>query len=357
MRVIVGRAVAILAMAWGAAAIAAPGEYWDSTTKIDMPGMPMAMPAQTFRFCMAKGLEKDPRSGMDKDCQLLESKMSGNKASFKMRCVKNGETMTGTGDMTFGPDSSDGRMTLTMSQGTVTMLYSTKRVGGACDSDEMKKKADAMVAQSNQQTAQMCAQFDLSGEVLSYSPEFFFGKDAVCASRKDAYCTAVLRESRKPYGYTVYKTPESQSILRSCGSSTDALKKAFCKAIDANNPEFVKGMGDYRLDRNIIKSDCPAEYKVYAEVTRKRYCEGRDYTEKQQMSLSDCLAGKQAPASGNDDGSAPEQSTNRPRALPNPGMTAPTPPPPPATPTEPANNNPAQDLLDGAKKLKGLFGL
>ncbi len=345
MRVIVRRAVAILAMALGAAAIAAPGEYWDSTTRIEMPGMPMAMPPQTFKFCMARGLEKDPRSGMDKDCQLLESKMSGNKASFKMRCVKNGETMTGAGEMTFGPESSDGRMTLTMSQGTVTMLYSTKRVGGACDSDENLKQAQARVAPpvtGAPPNVDLCSKVLIQPDILVEQAGVFLDKDAACPSRKAEFCNTVTRSgSRNPRIYFKLKDPQAQTTLRSCGTSIETLRKSLCKELASVSPEIVNNMGDEFFDANTIKSDCPGEYKIYSETMRKRFCEGRDYTEKQRLSVTDCLAGKET-----------TEAMARPQQAPQAQQPAQS-----VQPQAPANNNPAQDLLDGAKKLKGLFGL
>ncbi len=36
-------------------AVAAPGEYWEVTVKMEMPGMPFAMPATSTKICIAKG--------------------------------------------------------------------------------------------------------------------------------------------------------------------------------------------------------------------------------------------------------------------------------------------------------------
>ena len=45
----------------GAKAQAAPGEFWEITSKMEMAGMPFAMPETTSRICIPTGSESDPR--------------------------------------------------------------------------------------------------------------------------------------------------------------------------------------------------------------------------------------------------------------------------------------------------------
>lgn len=46
--------------AFPAIAFSATGEYWEITSKMEMPGMPFAMPAQTVKVCMPPGGRKIP---------------------------------------------------------------------------------------------------------------------------------------------------------------------------------------------------------------------------------------------------------------------------------------------------------
>lgn len=120
------------------AALGAPGEYWEITSKMEMAGMPMVMPATTVKVCIAKGGERDPRhSAPSKDCELSDVKVSGNKSSWKMRCKQNGEIMTGSGEMTGNSDKSEGTLRMSGKSGgqdmAMTFKHQGKRIGGSCE--------------------------------------------------------------------------------------------------------------------------------------------------------------------------------------------------------------------------------
>ena len=108
-------------------------ELWDITTKMEMVGMPMAMPAQTFRQCVAKGATEQSyvpqRNG---ECKTVDAKRTGNKYNFKMVCEGKNK-MTGVGEVTFGDGSYEGRtqMTGTVEGQPMNMVqsYSAKKIG------------------------------------------------------------------------------------------------------------------------------------------------------------------------------------------------------------------------------------
>lgn len=105
-------------------------DLWEVSTKMEMPGMPMAMPAQTNRVCLAKNRKDEdfvPRQG---DCRMVESKRVGNKFTYKMECAGNDPT-TVDGAITFGNNVYDGQMRVTMkkTKDTMDMTLSGKRVG------------------------------------------------------------------------------------------------------------------------------------------------------------------------------------------------------------------------------------
>lgn len=137
-----------LALLLGAtAASAAPGEWWEISSKMDMPGMPFAMPATTVKACVAKGESGDPRQTMqDKDCKMTDIRTVGNKTTWKMRCVRDGEVMNGTGEFTGNADGYQGVTRLTGTSGgqkiDMTTNYRGKRVGPACDSTAGIKGAE-----------------------------------------------------------------------------------------------------------------------------------------------------------------------------------------------------------------------
>jgi hypothetical protein len=334
----------------------------------------MSMPGVTQKVCMPKGGEKDPRNSADKSCEMTDMKASGNKMSWKMRCDKNGEVMTGSGEMSTTPDRTEGTINIsTAKTGSMTMSFVNKRIGGACDSDEVKKKVEAQMAASNKELAKMCEGANSSREWLQKST-MILGKSAVCADKKDQFCEIMNRDVGRDVDIYFSIKKSDGAVSKACGISLDAAKKSICKSVDASNADFRKqlggGMGS--LYKQQLRAECPAEMKTYAEVSRKRYCEGRGFTEKQQMSLSDCLKGGSGndeamntadpdeppmPSSGAKKSGSQSSKVDAAHAEPSkedPGSGSKL-PGGISIPGLPGNVSP-DAVIDGAKKLKSLFG-
>lgn len=318
--------MAFLSGTISADAYSAPGEYWEVTTKMEMPGMPFAMPATTTKVCIPKGGEKDPRhSAKDKDCEMTDIKFTGNKTSWKVRCNHNGEIMNGSGENTSNADGYEGKMHLAGKSGgqdiNMTQTYHGKRIGGNCDSEELSKK---MQAQAKDMSDKMCdtSKSD-TREWISRASLLLDNK--TCPGKKEPLCDAVRKDA--PRDADVYQhlvTTEKNNgnlVTKACGLNMDATTKAQCKNINGKN---------YRT----LSAYCPAEAKVYREAARKKECEGRSYTAHEN--LSKCLNGQ---SGSGDEGAAEEaQSKSEPNK------------------SKSGTNNPAESIIDGAKKLKGLFG-
>lgn len=108
-----------------------PG-MWEVTSKMEMPGMPMAMPATTVKHCYTKEDVKDQKKVItrDKDCKVTDLKSSGNKVTWKMVCIgKNAGTFTG--ETLFSGDSYDSVMKMQSGGkgGSMTIKANGKRVG------------------------------------------------------------------------------------------------------------------------------------------------------------------------------------------------------------------------------------
>lgn len=124
-------------IAWAFAFAASPqasaqgkDDLWEVSTKMEMPGMPMAMPAQTRRVCIGKNQKDEEFVPKQGDCRMLESKRVGNKFTYKMDCVGNDPT-TIDGAITFGTNAYDGQMRMTRKQtkDAMDMTFTGKRVG------------------------------------------------------------------------------------------------------------------------------------------------------------------------------------------------------------------------------------
>jgi hypothetical protein len=84
---------------------------WEITMKMEMPGMPMVMPAQTIQQCLAQNSTDDDYLPRRDNCRVLESQRTGNRVTFKMACSAP-EAMDITGEMNLGHlrrSDADGR--------------------------------------------------------------------------------------------------------------------------------------------------------------------------------------------------------------------------------------------------------
>ena len=105
-------------------------DLWEVTSKMEMPGMPMALPAQTNRVCVAKNRKDEeliPRQG---DCRLVDSNRVGSKFTYKMECAGQ-EPTTVDGAITFGNNAYDGQMRMVMKRtnDAMNIAFTGKRVG------------------------------------------------------------------------------------------------------------------------------------------------------------------------------------------------------------------------------------
>ena len=105
-------------------------DLWEISSKMDMPGMPMAMPPQVNRVCVGKNRKDEDLVPRQSDCRMVDSKRTGSKFTYKMECTGK-EPMTMVGEMNFGTNAYDGqmRMTMTRTNDTMNMSVSGKRVG------------------------------------------------------------------------------------------------------------------------------------------------------------------------------------------------------------------------------------
>jgi uncharacterized protein DUF3617 len=110
----------------------AKDDLWEVTMKMEMPGMPMAMPAQVHRVCVSKSHKDEDLIPKRDNCKVLESSKSGNKLAYKMACT-GAEPMTVSGEMTYAATSYEGRMRMVTQSGGQSMemgqTFVGKRVG------------------------------------------------------------------------------------------------------------------------------------------------------------------------------------------------------------------------------------
>lgn len=107
-------------------------ELWDVTSKMEMPGMPMQMPAQSRRVCAEKGSDTGmiPRN---EGCTVAESKRTANKLTYRMTCKDGNNDYTATGESTWSGNGYQGQMRMSGKmegqQMDMTMIYTGTRAG------------------------------------------------------------------------------------------------------------------------------------------------------------------------------------------------------------------------------------
>ena len=316
--------LAMLTSLLSAAAFAAPGEYWEVTSKMEMPGMPFAMPATTQKVCIPKGGENDPeKTSGDKDCKMTDIKTVGNKTTWKARCDRDGEVMIGKGEQTTTAKGYQGKMRFSGKSGgedvDMTMAFSGKRLGGKCDSEEQVKAMKAQVCDTShyRNTADWIGAADL-----------ILQPGAACADQRRQLRDMVRKDAPRDveaYGalqmHDQHMMLNNVSIAKECKLNMAATTKSICKTLNGKN--YSK-----------LSAHCPAEAKAWREAQRRKECEGRSYTaETRAADLKKCLSGNDE-SSDNDNEDSDE----------------------PAPAKSKKSSSPASDALEGAKKLKGMFG-
>ena len=306
-------------------------ELWEVTSKMDMPGMPFAMPGQTTKMCMQKGQAGDPNKSVpknkDQDCTMSDVRMSGNTSSWKMTCTGK-HPMTGTGEITRGDGTYSGKTVMHSKDGDMTMVYSGKRVGN-CDYATEGPQAQAQAMQKDIEThqaediARVCKKaVDENAYSHFLKPDCSWAKDAMsqkmclqnaCPDMKPQMCDRISRGLNSDYK-TISADKDAVKLAGECGISVEKATRNFCsKQLASKNYE---DLAQY----------CEKE----ARPLYDKNCAGRDYTKAMSSEYAPICSrfGK-----GKDNGETSSGS----KAGSESGSTA-------------------GQVLDGAKKLKGLFG-
>ncbi len=86
-----------------------PG-LWEIISQVEMPGMPMQMPAMTHTQCLGKEDLVPQQEEPDQKCRMIEKKVSGNTVSWVMQCSSSDGTMTARGKVTYHGDGFEGEL-------------------------------------------------------------------------------------------------------------------------------------------------------------------------------------------------------------------------------------------------------
>lgn len=140
--------LALASLSFALPALAAPNMEegnWEITTRMEMPGMPFAMPPTKHNQCMTKKDMVPDQSQKGQDCKITDQKMTGDTVSWRMLCKDRDGTSEGDGKITYKGKSYDGQMLMKMAQKgethTMKMNFSGRHTG-PCKSPPGKRADD-----------------------------------------------------------------------------------------------------------------------------------------------------------------------------------------------------------------------
>ena len=106
---------------------------WEIKVEMQIPGMPMALPAQTVRQCITPQDLEDPQRSVppsgrgQNSCKVSDHKVDGNKVTWSVSCPSEG--MNGTGEFVYADNSFAGTMKMNAKGQDMNMKYTGKRLG------------------------------------------------------------------------------------------------------------------------------------------------------------------------------------------------------------------------------------
>ncbi|HYD42611.1 MAG TPA: DUF3617 domain-containing protein [Anaeromyxobacter sp.] len=250
-----------------------PGVWWEHTIQAEMGGM--SMPATTSKSCVPKAGIREPPGAADDRCKVTDVKKSGNKMTWKMVC-EGPDAMTGTGEIVHTKNSFDGKMSMHMPQGDMTMKMKGKLVGGDCDASATKKQVAAFqkqqAAQQEQvdQTYAAICQQGVDGMLFRlFAPPLTMCKDPAAAARA---CSRLnTRDGFLVYANAAASDPELPGMAKKvCKKDPDGARAKLC----AQTAKEARGLETPEDVLEFLGEFCPDEARALA----KQECAGRKFT-------------------------------------------------------------------------------
>ena len=104
--------------------------YWEMTTTMEMPGMPMQIPPTQMKHCFTKEDVKDQKKTIagNENCTVTDLKETGNKVTWKMKCSGEGAGES-SGETVFNGDSFQTNMKMQAEGQDMVMNVKAKRIG------------------------------------------------------------------------------------------------------------------------------------------------------------------------------------------------------------------------------------
>ena len=102
---------------------------WEITSKMEMPGMPMQMPAVKHTQCLTSKDNVPQNKEHNQDCKIKNTDVQGNTVTWEMHCVSEGKPMKSIGKITYKGDTFEGETKMEMDGMNMTQHMSGRRIG------------------------------------------------------------------------------------------------------------------------------------------------------------------------------------------------------------------------------------
>lgn len=135
MRNVIICTVALVAVlfVWQDASIAGPNikeGLWEITSKIEMEGMPFAMPASSHKKCLTNKDLVPQKDEKGQECKVKSRNVKGNTVSWEMDCTGRGGKMNSKGEVTYSGTTMNGTMLISVEgQPPMNNTITGKRIG------------------------------------------------------------------------------------------------------------------------------------------------------------------------------------------------------------------------------------
>jgi hypothetical protein len=242
-----------------------PDELWDVTMKMEVVGLPMALPTQSHKVCVKKDRGGADLIPADSNCKVTDVRTVGNKTTFQMVCTGK-DPITGSGEITQGPSSYSGviraKSTRKGEEMEMTHTYSGKKVGTCTDQSE--QMVASIEKQGRDAVAKQCA-----AAVDSLSAAVFEGMRGQCDGYRKQFCdkaNGVARDMREPAGFSSASKQYGMGLpaaFRMCGQDHGSVTRVACgRGVETRNWTFV------------ASGPCDAEVRAAGDSM----CKGRSFT-------------------------------------------------------------------------------
>ncbi len=102
---------------------------WQITMTMEMPGMPMQMPPQTYTHCLTKKDMVPQKGEPNQECRMVKRDIEGDTVTWVMECKTSEGTAVFNGKVTYKGDSFEGIIKMKQSGMEMTQNLKGKWIG------------------------------------------------------------------------------------------------------------------------------------------------------------------------------------------------------------------------------------